>query len=334
MISRNLNIFILFFTFICLFTVCKDKKPSKMLIQKRLYWQEATSAAEFSGRFGHQLVVFDNKIWLIGGHDSTGLKNDIWYSSDGLHWIESISSNCFSPRRYHGAVVYKKKIWVIGGFTTKGRASDVWSSTDGINWTQITTSAVFPERQMHQIIVFDNKMWVIGGSMGSGVRLNDVFYSIDGVHWTEATSNANFSKRWGHKVLVFADKMWLIGGSEGNGMKDNKNDVWYSQDGINWIEATTNAEFAGRHLPGAIIYNEKFWLTAGVTDWINESPQVKNDLWYSDTGIEWTEIITAKCYPSRSNSTSILFDNKLWLIGGTADNFYNDVWYFDLSNLY
>ena len=93
MINRNWIIFILFITLAWLFNVCNEKKPSKMSELNKGYWQEATSDAGFSKRFGHQLVVFNNRMWLVGGQDSTGLKNDIWYSADGFHWKEAVSSD-------------------------------------------------------------------------------------------------------------------------------------------------------------------------------------------------------------------------------------------------
>jgi len=43
-------------------------------------WQEITAAAPWSGRRGLQSVVFDNKIWVLGGRNSSDYKNDVWSS--------------------------------------------------------------------------------------------------------------------------------------------------------------------------------------------------------------------------------------------------------------
>ena len=44
----------------------------------------ATNAG-FNARYNHQTVVFNNKMWVIGGYDGT-FKNDVWSSSDGFFW--------------------------------------------------------------------------------------------------------------------------------------------------------------------------------------------------------------------------------------------------------
>lgn len=43
-------------------------------------WFLATDSAGWSGRFGHTVVTFDNKIWILGGNDGE-FRNDVWYSS-------------------------------------------------------------------------------------------------------------------------------------------------------------------------------------------------------------------------------------------------------------
>jgi hypothetical protein len=45
-------------------------------------WLQTTPAAPFSARSDHTTVVFDNKIWVIGGRDGGGVKNDVWYSDN------------------------------------------------------------------------------------------------------------------------------------------------------------------------------------------------------------------------------------------------------------
>ena len=45
------------------------------------------NAASFSGRYGHASVVFDNNMWVIGGRDELGRKNDVWFSEEGISWF-------------------------------------------------------------------------------------------------------------------------------------------------------------------------------------------------------------------------------------------------------
>ncbi len=44
-------------------------------------WTEATSSANWSARLVHKSIVYDNKMWVLGGLDSS-FKNDAWHTSD------------------------------------------------------------------------------------------------------------------------------------------------------------------------------------------------------------------------------------------------------------
>jgi hypothetical protein len=52
------------------------------------HWEKATSNAEWPGRSEHASVVFDNKIWVLGGLGYYPC-NDVWYSAapaGAAHW--------------------------------------------------------------------------------------------------------------------------------------------------------------------------------------------------------------------------------------------------------
>lgn len=138
-------------------------------------WISAAPTAEWTARNGHSSVVFDNKLWVIGGYDESS-KNDVWYSTDGLNWTCATDSAEWQPRYGHTSVVFENKIWVIGGFDHTNLYDDVWYSSDGVNWIRATDSAGWTARTGHSSVVFDNKIWLLGGSDANGQR-NDVWYS-------------------------------------------------------------------------------------------------------------------------------------------------------------
>ena len=192
-------------------------------------WTEATTAAaKWSVRNRFPSVIFDNKIWVLGGKLTSGTQaNDVWYSENGADWTEVLAnnpspgSNQWSQRFGHTAVVFDNKIWVLGGYAIgDGFLNDVWYSSDGADWTQAAT--IGSGRWYHTAVVFDNKIWVLGGSDSSG-DLNDVWYSSDGANWTEASS-AGWPVRSAHSSVVYGGKIWVLGGSIGNKF----NDVWWS----------------------------------------------------------------------------------------------------------
>jgi len=191
-------------------------------------WAQATSNALTPARVT-TTVVFQNKIWALGGQDSNGnLLNDVWSSSDGVNWTQVTASASWSPRADHTVVVFNNKMWLMGGSTISGtwmsgKANDVWYSSDGINWTQAVASAPWQERYRHTSVVFDNKIWVIGGGTNGGGWLNDIWYSSDGINWTQATPSAPWTPRYCHSSVVYNGKMWVIGGNYAPGQ--NLNDV-------------------------------------------------------------------------------------------------------------
>ncbi len=128
-------------------------------------WTRVTSSADWSARFHHTSVVFNDKIWVIGGWDGSN-KNDVWSSPDGKTWTRVTSSADWSKRNGHTSLVFDNKIWVI--------ENDVWSSPDGKTWTEVTASTDWTGRSVHASVIFDNKIWVTGGYDGDK-NLNDVW---------------------------------------------------------------------------------------------------------------------------------------------------------------
>ncbi|WP_396591135.1 hypothetical protein [Allomuricauda sp. R78024] len=227
-----------------------------------LWTEEATNPA-FLGRQYHSTVVFDDKIWMIGGQLNGGESevNSVWSSTDGATWTaENPVGESFSKRYGHTSVVFDNKIWVIGGFEygSSTYKNDVWYTSDGVNWIEASAETSFLGRFTHTTLVFNNKMWVIGGR--DLQRMNDVWSSIDGITWIEETANALFIERSSHSSVVFDDKMWVIGGVS---MEGWKNDAWYSSDGVTWTQSVEDVVFAGTNRPTTVVFEDKIWIIAG-----------------------------------------------------------------------
>ncbi|MBI3037879.1 Ig-like domain-containing protein [bacterium] len=281
-----------------------------------------TANGPFSARHGHTSVVYDNKMWVIGG--SSGGK-EVWNSSDGITWNIATTSAAFSARSAHTSVVFNNKMWVIGGWDGT-RKNDVWSSSDGITWNLATSSAAFSPRSEHGSVVFGGKMWVFMSVIDAQNWKDDAWNSADGVEWVEMTSNMNLpdDAKWSFSTAVFNDKIWIIGGNTYN-WNDNRN-VQYSSDGINW-------QFSGlgpwnlRRGSSTAIYEGKIWLIGGYTN--NPSTYFK-DVWYSSTGYVggWYSATSTANFSARQRHSTVVFDNKMWVIGGhDGTNALNDVWY-------
>lgn len=285
---------------------------------------EATSNGSFSGRVDHSSVVFDNKIWVIGGFvgNPNPYKNDVWYSEDGIEWQQATDNAAFSARKEHASVVFNDKIWVIGGNVGGDPLKDVWYSEDGVNWTLANTNADFPAISGHTLVEFDNKIWILGGT-NENTYESSIWHSSDGISWTAVTGNDTFPERQWHSSVVFDNKIWVIGGSTAS-FEDNS-DVWYSDDGNSWIEATPNAEYPWRLENTAVVFDNKIWIIGGLGN------SCCSDVWYTENGSNWTRAIENSDFSNRNLHTSLVFNNRIWSIGGNnrEPGFLNDVWFMD-----
>ena len=160
------------------------------------------------------MVVFRNKLWIIGGAPSsgrpdqtpTGALNDVWSSPDGVSWMQDVKNAPWSPREAANAVVFDDKIWVFGG---RGY-SDIWSTSDGKNWKLVNSSPDFGLGEGSGFAVFDGKLWIYGG-----IGRNDVWFSADGKKWTQEFVSAPWTARATTYSAVHKDRLLLFSGKTG-----------------------------------------------------------------------------------------------------------------------
>ncbi len=294
-------------------------------------WTLASQNAPFAERDSHSLVVFKDKLWLLGGVGGTAPVykpnyNDIWVSENGSDWTLAVESAPWPGRRSHGAVVFNGKIWIFGGITDNDKyLNDVWVSDDGINWQKVQDNAGWSPRKGFASAVFDNKIWVMGGIDSRNAR-NDVWHSTDGITWTLAAAKAEWSPRIGPTVEVFDGKIWISGGNYPDEM--GQSDIWQSTDGTTWTLAA-NAPWPGRHCHCFISYNNYLWVIGGWSGYAHGY----NDVWYSADGINWEPLYKdgkegGSPWKGREDLACAEFDGKIYMAGGMKTNGerMNDVW--------
>ncbi len=283
------------------------------------HWQQIIAAAPWSKRYGLTVVTFQDKIWVMGGHDG-GYKNDIWSSPDGEFWTCTLAAAPWKTRYYHSSVVFHGKIWVMGG-SDGGERNDVWCSANGKDWTQMRDPG-WKARHGHISFVYDNKIWIFGGQNVS-TYLNDVWYSQDGETWTCATPSATWVARtWycNYSGVVYDNKMWLFGGHNGT----NLNDIWYSKDGQNWSSPMLAAPWSLRYSAHVVVWDNKIWLMGG------NDGKYCNDVWSTHNGRTWTQNNSPADPSIRGHAGITIYQNKIWLLGGcTPGGSLSDVWVYE-----
>lgn len=213
--------------------------------------------------------------------------NDIWRSNNGIDWDLVTENAQFSPREKHSSVVKDDLyIQVIGGIDADEEIlNDVWVSTDGVNYNLLVSQADFQARKSFASVVHYDYIYIVGGAMANVIGgdlshdeniLNDVWRSKDGAQWEEINKDAQFLPRNDFRLisqnycqlynlnydiinLLLPCQKYLILTAGQAAMKDKNyqylNDIWMSQDGIDWFLLTDQAEFQKRNDHAVVTLN-------------------------------------------------------------------------------
>ncbi|MDO6810863.1 hypothetical protein Q4603_19740 [Zobellia galactanivorans] len=124
------------------------------------------ASSPFPKRESHQTVVFNDKMYVIGGQTAGHAYNDIWSSDDGATWTNlTLSGDVFSGRFGHGVTVYDNKVWVLGGTgILTGPYADLYYSEDMEEWTQYTDLGPSPTPLSNfGTLTYNGAIWIFGG---------------------------------------------------------------------------------------------------------------------------------------------------------------------------
>ena len=316
-------------------------------------WIEVTDNAAFPPRDGAGALVYDNRMWLIGGWNPADKKtnpiwsdcnNEVWNSADGVSWApikpNTHLDDSFDPtgdweaRHTAGYVVYQDKMWIVGGDPLLGHYQfDVWNSSDGINWRLVNRDKPVPwgPRVLHYTFAFQGKIWILGGqTLPQFAPADDIFYddiwnTADGIHWDKVEMTEAFSPRRGMigGNAVFRGRIWLLGGgtyeTAAHPQYTYLNDVWSSAHGKAWHRHIEHAPWPGRVYHDVAVFDDRLWVMEG------QGSQGKNvkDVWYSSDGYHWYEVPQTP-WNQRHAASVFAYENALWMIAG--NHMGRDVW--------
>lgn len=289
-------------------------------------WRKLSMSTEFSPRDSspNACLVYNGLIWIFGGWGNNSgdfhSVSNVWRSFDGIRWEQVTDKAPYNP--YSGYAVFNNKMWVIG--------VETFYSINGEDWTKVETVSPFPESSLQEggirVCVFRDKLWAF--------YEDKIWSSEDGLTWDVAVEPTLWPLRYNPRIIVYKDRMWYIGGGYGynTGLDVYYNDVWSSEDGINWTLETDNAAWEGRYWFMLEVFNNKLVLMGGWSafHWGNGYNGNYNDFWYSEDGRTWKQMPIEKSWPPRHASFSFVHKNSLHISSGYGTNgpstLYNDIW--------
>lgn len=202
------------------------------------------------------------------------------------------------------------------------------------DWMQVTDSASWQARDSQGELVYNNKLWIFGGWFNSyEAPPRDVWSSADGKQWQLVEKSAPWIHSDLSMSLTFKNKMWFMGGWYNGRLPGHSasNQVWSSTDGKAWKQETKNAGWSPRLASGLVEHDGKMWILGGHENYyFGDKSNLKNDVWSSADGKNWTQVTSNAGWAPRSYHAAVAHDNKLWVLGG--GNYvpdyesHNDVW--------
>ena len=307
-----------------------------------------TEHAPFAPRDGAGALVYDGRMWLLGGwnpgdktHFPRICNNEVWSSENGRDWT-LVKPNAFldahfdaradwEGRHTAGYAVHDGRMWIVGGDVNQGHYHfDVWHSQDGAQWTQANPHDPVPwgPRALHYTVAFGDAIWVMGGQTVPQLaaeeerRYGDIWNSEDGLRWNRIERR---EPAWAPRGMiggsaVFQDRIWIVGG----GLYDTPahpgrvfySDVWSSADGVEWTLHTPAAPWASRQYHEVAVFDDRLWVLEG---WNGAN---RSDVWHSQDGTQWHELETP--WAPRHAASVFVHADALWVVAG--NNMQSDVW--------
>lgn len=230
------------------------------------------------------------------------------------------------PQGLQPLVAFNDELWMVS-------QTVVFSSADGLEW-QMQRKTDTGGRLQGTFAYFNDKLFLYGGlKLTPGVNYanaspedfqNEIWSSPNGVTWS-SEGVAAWRARKAATVISYNDKLWLFGGAAGvtetGDGADLLNDVWSSEDGVEWTQVTATAAWAPRQYPKVLVFDDAMYL-------IGSDGQA--DIWRSTDGAEWEQVSEEAAFLGRFGYGAGVLGGKLWVYGGCVGedcrDARNDVW--------
>jgi len=202
------------------------------------------------------------------------------------------------------------------------------------NWGKVTDQAGWQARDSQGEVVYKDQLWIFGGWFSSHRPApRDVWSSTDGKTWKLVKEEAPWKHSDLSMSIVFDDKMWFMGGWYNGRLPGHSasNQVWRSTDGAHWEQATADAGWTPRIAAAVVEFKGKMWLLGGIENYFfGDDKSLKNDVWFSSDGREWTQATADAGWSPRAYHQATVLNDKMYVFGGGnyLPNYHavNDVW--------
>ena len=192
-------------------------------------------------RQGHSLVAYNGFLYVFGGINDAGERQDTvyvaklgangepskWHPTDDDpenwdYWYEDTSLD--TDLAYMQAVAYNNRMYIVGGQSAADpggrdtvRSAQISPTGELINWTTSGMTELPSERYSHSVHVYNDYMYLIGGNSDGDLQdtVHYVKLNHDGTmnNWVETSSFDGARMTWGGSyTTVYGGYIYMNGG--------------------------------------------------------------------------------------------------------------------------
>ncbi len=303
-------------------------------------WEQVSDDAPWGGRAGLRVVELDDSLYLLGGRTprqstipgDSHIWADVWRSDDlGASWDPVLTGTDTAPwpaRAYFQAVVKGDAIIVLGG-QDYGLEPNRFCELLEQGLKPPPGLGIDPDAPCPEFLP-------------TSQFFNDVWSSTDGENWEQLTGDAPWTGRAGLSAVVLGSHLYVLGGSRNddasiigaNGpQREYFNDVWRSEDGVDWELMTDAAPWERRAGASVVAHRGAVWLFGGEAGFICEPtpdcrPPYFNDVWRSTDGATWEQVSPAADWsPRPGHQCEVLGDDFVCFGGFGLQANPDDLWF-------
>ncbi len=216
---------------------------------------------------------------------------------------------------------------LVSGLCTTGISQE-------LKWINVAQQAGWKPRDSQGEVVFGDRMWIFGGWFDSYTAPpRDVWNSVDGKTWSLVEQDAPWLHSDLPMSLAFQNRMWMMGGWYNGRLPGHSasNQVWSSIDGKKWEQVTPSAGWSPRIAAALVEFQGKMFLLGGTENYyFGDTKSLKNDVWFSTDGKNWTLATANAPWSPRAYHQAAVLDGKIYVFGGgnyvPEYHAKNDVW--------
>ncbi|MFQ3227880.1 MAG: hypothetical protein ACI8RW_001270 [Porticoccaceae bacterium] len=129
-------------------------------------------------------------------------------------------------------------------------------------------------------------------------------------NWSVELNDTELAGRQAYSQIVFNNRAWIVGGTV-NGQY--MNDVWVTDDGLDWNQVVVSAPFSGISRANLVVNGDRLYLIGGRL----EAGRYSKQVWSTSNGIDWRLETSSAPFKDRSSSVVESLNDRMFLIAGT-----------------